>query len=102
MSPIDLGQLHGNDIAQWRMAQGAHNAITRGMDGAATLNQGQRLLARIESAAKELGMRIAEYDEYMRSSEGAASMAAVAGAPAGLNPQTNNGSQQPQPTHQQQ
>lgn len=32
----------------------------------------ERHIARIEAAAKELGIRIAEYDEYLRTPEGMA------------------------------
>lgn len=32
----------------------------------------ERHIARIEAAAKELGIRIAEYDEYLRTQEGMA------------------------------
>ncbi|KAJ3461679.1 hypothetical protein MRS44_010232 [Fusarium solani] len=35
-----------------------------------TLSRRDRLIARIESAAEELGMRIAEYDEYLQTPEG--------------------------------
>ncbi|RMJ11479.1 hypothetical protein CDV36_008862 [Fusarium kuroshium] len=35
-----------------------------------TLSRRERHLARIEAAAEELGMRIAEYDEYLRTPEG--------------------------------
>lgn len=67
---ITLSQLHGSDIAQWRMADAARRAINRGWDGMGSISRRQRYIARIEAAAKELGMRIAEYDEYMRSPEG--------------------------------
>lgn len=36
------------------------------------LSKRGRYIARIEAAAKELGMRIAEYDEYLRTPEGIA------------------------------
>ncbi|KAJ4314899.1 hypothetical protein N0V84_008665 [Fusarium piperis] len=35
-----------------------------------SLSRKERLLARIEAAAEELGMRIAEYDEYLQTQEG--------------------------------
>ncbi|PNY23772.1 Uncharacterized protein TCAP_06287 [Tolypocladium capitatum] len=67
---ITLSQLHGSDIAQWRMADAARRAVNRGWEGMGNISRRQRYIARIEAAAKELGMRIAEYDEYMRSPEG--------------------------------
>lgn len=37
-----------------------------------TFSRRDRFLARIEAAAKELGMRIAEYEEFLRTPEGIA------------------------------
>ncbi|UNI21398.1 hypothetical protein JDV02_007392 [Purpureocillium takamizusanense] len=63
----DARPLRPGDITQYRMPEAAQRAMSRGLNGAVVANQEQRLLARIESAAKELGMRIAEYDEHMRN-----------------------------------
>lgn len=93
-SPLDVNHAHANDISQWRMAQSVQLAIARGMDGAVTSNHGQRLLARIEYAARELGMRIAEYDEHVRASEGLAPMPTT--GPQRSQPHTPNGSEHPE------
>ncbi|KAF4989586.1 hypothetical protein FDECE_14660 [Fusarium decemcellulare] len=51
-----------------------HYPITSGgsMNEVTALSRRDRFLARIEAAAEELGMRITEYDEYLRTPEGMA------------------------------
>ncbi|PTB67861.1 hypothetical protein BBK36DRAFT_1167159 [Trichoderma citrinoviride] len=46
--------------------------ITQTITDVATFSKRERFLARIEAAAKELGMRIAEYEEYLETPEGVA------------------------------
>ncbi|KAM4068121.1 hypothetical protein HRG_009593 [Hirsutella rhossiliensis] len=69
---VNLSHLSANDIAQWRLADAARRAVARGMDSTRIVSRRLRLIARIEAAAEELGMRITEYDEYARSPEGIA------------------------------
>ncbi|KAJ6444768.1 cell cycle control protein [Purpureocillium lavendulum] len=95
---VDVDALHGGNVARYRMNVGAQNAINRGLNGAATATHEQRLLTRIESAAKELGMRIAEYDEYVKSVQ--AQQSALSGDPT-LTEQQVNESQQEPPANQQ-
>jgi hypothetical protein len=46
--------------------------VSQAMGDVSTFSKRERYIARIEAAAKELGMRIAEYDEYLRTPEGMA------------------------------
>lgn len=51
-------------------ADPAHRIVNRAIDVSSRYGQRDRFLARIEAAAKELGMRIAKFDEYLRSPQG--------------------------------
>ncbi|GJN66590.1 hypothetical protein PLICBS_000608 [Purpureocillium lilacinum] len=65
--PVGFRNLSGGSAGQYRMNEGVHRAMSRGLNGAVVATHEERMLARIESAAQELGMRIAEYDEYLRT-----------------------------------
>lgn len=58
------------DVNQWGLTDPTRQLVSQAMDEVATYSRRSRYIARIEAAAKELGMRIAEYDEYLRSPEG--------------------------------
>lgn len=63
-SPYDIGS------TQWR----THNAIGKMVNettaGAAVSSEKNRHIRRIRAAAKELGLRIAEYEQFLKSSAG--------------------------------
>ncbi|RCI15888.1 hypothetical protein L249_3008 [Ophiocordyceps polyrhachis-furcata BCC 54312] len=68
-----------HDMAHWRLADSTRRALERGLndparmsDPAAGASIRRRLVARIESAAEELGVRMAEFDEFSRSPAGMA------------------------------
>lgn len=58
------------DVSQWGLNDQTRRLVSQAMGDVATLSKRERFIARIEAAAKELGMRIAEYDEYLRTPEG--------------------------------
>jgi hypothetical protein len=60
------------DVHHWGLSDSTKRLITQTITDVATFSKRERFLARIEAAAKELGMRIAEYEEYMRTPEGVA------------------------------
>ncbi|KAF7562679.1 hypothetical protein G7046_g1431 [Stylonectria norvegica] len=60
------------DISHWGLTDNTKRLVTRAMDEVTGLSRRDRYIARIEAAAKELGMRIAEYDDFLRSPEGMA------------------------------
>ncbi|KAI9167460.1 Cell division cycle protein [Paramyrothecium foliicola] len=68
---LDVAALHA-DIHQWGLTDPTRRLVSQAMGDVATFSRRERYIARIEAAAKELGMRIAEYDEYLRSPEGLA------------------------------
>lgn len=74
---LNLGSLRSGDPAQWRIADAAGQAVDRGLSGLGSISRRQRLIARIEAAAEELGLRIAEYDDFMCSPEGLADEAGL-------------------------
>ncbi|PHH60156.1 hypothetical protein CDD81_2074 [Ophiocordyceps australis] len=71
----DIGTCLSNALPEHQLAGDVGQAISRGMQGAVSTTPRQRLIARIEAAAKELGLRIAEYDEYQRTPQGRAERA---------------------------
>ncbi|KAL6853127.1 hypothetical protein J3F83DRAFT_764770 [Trichoderma novae-zelandiae] len=60
------------DVHRWGLSDSTKRLITQTITDVATFSKRERFLARIEAAAKELGMRIAEYEEYLRTPEGLA------------------------------
>ncbi|PNP38067.1 hypothetical protein TGAMA5MH_10166 [Trichoderma gamsii] len=56
----------------WGLSESTKQLITQTITDVSTFSRRDRFLARIEAAAKELGMRIAEYEEYLRTPEGIA------------------------------
>ncbi|KAL6889799.1 hypothetical protein HDV57DRAFT_343162 [Trichoderma longibrachiatum] len=60
------------DVHHWGLSDSTKRLITQTITDVATFSKRERFLARIEAAAKELGMRIAEYEEFMRTPEGVA------------------------------
>jgi predicted fused transcriptional regulator/phosphomethylpyrimidine kinase len=54
------------------MADETRQFLNQAVGDMVSLTKRRRYIARIEAAAKELGMRIAEYDEYLRTPEGIA------------------------------
>jgi antitoxin (DNA-binding transcriptional repressor) of toxin-antitoxin stability system len=54
------------------MADQTRQFLSQTVGDIVNLSKRGRYIARIESAAKELGMRIAEYDEYLQTPEGSA------------------------------
>ncbi|RFU79009.1 hypothetical protein TARUN_3211 [Trichoderma arundinaceum] len=65
------------DINHWGLSDSTKQLITQTITDVATFSRRDRFLARIEAAAKELGMRIAEYEEYLRTPEGMAEQGAA-------------------------
>ncbi|TWU72614.1 hypothetical protein ED733_003875 [Metarhizium rileyi] len=61
-----------SDILQWALADETRQFLSQTMGDIVSLTKRGRYIARIEAAAKELGMRIAEYDEYLRTPDGIA------------------------------
>ena len=57
-------------LLQMGLSEETGRIISGAIHGVKQISKQQRLIVRIEAAAKELGMRIAEYDEYIRSPEG--------------------------------
>ncbi|CAM1502959.1 Fc.00g077350.m01.CDS01 [Cosmosporella sp. VM-42] len=62
------------DISHWDMSTTTRQIVNKALEDAAKYSRGKRLAARIEAAAKELAMRVAEFDEYSRSPEGIAEL----------------------------
>lgn len=62
-------------ITSWNMDDPTGRMISQAVTDAVSLSRRDRLAARVESAAEELRMRIAEYDEYVRTPEGATEQA---------------------------
>ncbi|KAG6016397.1 hypothetical protein E4U43_003713 [Claviceps pusilla] len=60
------------DVAQCVMGDPTRNMINNVIGDSMTLSKKDRYVARIEAAAKELGMRIAELEEYLHTPEGVA------------------------------
>lgn len=60
------------DVNHWGLSESTKQLITQTITDVSTFSRRDRFLARIEAAAKELGMRIAEYEEYLRTPEGIA------------------------------
>ncbi|KAH7159950.1 hypothetical protein B0J13DRAFT_117262 [Dactylonectria estremocensis] len=60
------------DLSNWGLSDPTGRLVTQAMGDVVNFSRRERHLARIESAAEELGMRIAEYDEYLRTPEGIA------------------------------
>ncbi|KAM0464829.1 hypothetical protein ACHAPV_002669 [Trichoderma viride] len=56
----------------WGLSESTKQLITQTITDVSTFSRRDRFLARIEAAAKELGMRIAEYEEFLRTPEGIA------------------------------
>ncbi|EFY88891.1 hypothetical protein J3458_008860 [Metarhizium acridum] len=61
-----------SDILHWALADETRQFLSQTMGDIVSLTRRGRYIARIEAAAKELGMRIAEYDEYLQTPEGIA------------------------------
>lgn len=59
-----------SDVTHWGLSESVKQLITQTINDVATFSKRDRFLARIEAAAKELGMRIAEYEEFLRTPEG--------------------------------
>lgn len=59
-----------SEILQWALADETRQFLSQTMGDIVNLTKRGRYIARIEAAAKELGMRIAEYDEYLQTPEG--------------------------------
>lgn len=62
-------------ITSWNSDDPTGRMITQAVTDAVSLSRRDRLAARIESAAEELRMRIAEYEDYVRTPEGASEQA---------------------------
>ncbi|KAH7143953.1 hypothetical protein EDB81DRAFT_760337 [Dactylonectria macrodidyma] len=60
------------DMSNWGLSDPTGRLVTQAMGDVVGFSRRERHLARIEAAAKELGMRIAEYEEYLRTAEGMA------------------------------
>jgi hypothetical protein len=60
------------DVNHWGLSDSTKQLITQTITDVGTFSRRDRFLARIEAAAKELGMRIAEYEEFFRTPEGIA------------------------------
>ncbi|UKZ95140.1 uncharacterized protein TrAFT101_009992 [Trichoderma asperellum] len=60
------------DVNHWGLSESTKQLITQTITDVSTFSRRDRFLARIEAAAKELGMRIAEYEEFLRTPEGIA------------------------------
>ncbi|KAG6060230.1 hypothetical protein E4U17_004775 [Claviceps sp. LM77 group G4] len=69
-SPSVIAAYQNGDIAQWGMGDPARNMVNSVMGEAMALSKKDRFLVRIEAAAKELGMRMAEFDEFLQTPEG--------------------------------
>ena len=54
------------------MSDSARSIVTKALGEVNGFNRGKRLATRVELAAKELAMRVAEFDEYCRTPEGIA------------------------------
>ncbi|RDA86942.1 hypothetical protein CP532_1847 [Ophiocordyceps camponoti-leonardi (nom. inval.)] len=81
ISGIDPNNLRvpGDDLTHWRLAEATRRALRRGLDDPARMSDPasgnsirRRLVARIESAAQELGARMAEFDDFALSPAGQA------------------------------
>lgn len=62
------------DVSHWTMSDAARSIVTKAFGEVRDYNRGKRLATRVELAAKELAMRVAEFDDYCRTPEGAAEM----------------------------
>lgn len=60
------------DVNHWSLSESTKQLITQTITDVSTFSRRDRFLARIEAAAKELGMRIAEYEEFLQTPEGIA------------------------------
>lgn len=72
LSPATVTMAAFPDMAHWGLTDPTRRLVTQAMGDVAGFSRRERHLARIEAAAKELGMRVAEYDEYLRTPEGMA------------------------------
>ncbi|KAK5989167.1 Cell division cycle protein [Cladobotryum mycophilum] len=72
-----VATLQAMDINSWNISDGTKRLIHQTMGEVASYSKRDRYLARIEAAARELGLRIAEYEDYLRTPEGAAEHQAV-------------------------
>jgi hypothetical protein len=54
------------------MADPARRLVSQALGECAAFTRRDRYIARIQAAAKELGIRIAEFDDYLRTPEGMA------------------------------
>lgn len=60
------------DVSHWDMSDSARTIVTKALGEVNGYSRGKRLATRVELAAKELAMRVAEFDEWCRSPEGIA------------------------------
>ncbi|KAH8686842.1 hypothetical protein BGZ61DRAFT_46715 [Ilyonectria robusta] len=72
LSPATVTMAAFPDMAHWGLTDPTRRLVTQAMGDVVGFSRRERHLARIEAAAKELGMRVAEYDEYLRTPEGMA------------------------------
>ncbi|KAG6038769.1 hypothetical protein E4U41_003725 [Claviceps citrina] len=70
-SPSMMASFHA-DVAQWGMGDPIGRMVNNVMGDSMVLSKKDRFVARIEAAAKELGMRVAEFDEFLHTPEGMA------------------------------
>ncbi|KAG5982725.1 hypothetical protein E4U55_001472 [Claviceps digitariae] len=68
-SPSVMASYHTDD-GEWSMGDHTRNMINSVIRDTMMLSKKERYVARIEAAAKELGMRIAELQEYLQTPEG--------------------------------
>lgn len=61
-----------SEIQNWGLTEPTRRLVASAMSDVVNLPPGERHHLRIEAAAKELGMRIAEYEEFLRTPEGMA------------------------------
>ncbi|KFA47312.1 hypothetical protein S40293_06065 [Stachybotrys chartarum IBT 40293] len=66
-----LASVH-NSVETMKTRHPSRNLVRRSMGDGIHFSKQSRYVARIEAAAEELGMRIAEYDEYLCTPEGVA------------------------------
>ena len=59
-----------SDIYQWGLVDRTSSMVSSAMTSATDFSRKRRYVARIEAAAEELAMRLTEYEEFLRSSEG--------------------------------
>lgn len=70
-APVNLPPLVA-DVSHWEMSDSARTIVTKALGEVNGYGRGKRLATRVELAAKELAMRVAEFDEYCRTPEGIA------------------------------